>query len=228
MDTKFYEFKRQNGTYLKVFSKEGNFFRGETFHAERYVKEELIESFEVKEKIIGNFCNLYKNMFYLANRNPHFISKVFLLERLESFIQSELYIKMLSYFMGGLHIHFYDNVKGFNLTSNHDQFSLIAEGDKCKVSFKERDFFSYKFLENGKRINTFISREEAELFLSVIGLKFFYDKNYKPALLANKVRKNYISERDSLYITSLTYEEFKWGKSHGYEVIKRYIDGYYK
>ena len=229
MEIEYYNFYKYPNAYLRIFSKEKSFLgkEWETFHAERYVDGRLIEKFKIAERIVGNFCQLYKNLFYLANRKPNFTSKTNLKNRLKPFIHSEIYQKMLGWFLGGLHIRFYDNNDGFKLTSNYEQFVLIADNNRCAISFTEKDLVNYKVLENGRKINATITREEGELFLCVIGLKFFYNNNFVPILLNREPMTKNVNDRNSIYLIEFCHDIHIWSKSIAYEVIDKYINDYY-
>lgn len=215
---KVYFLNSRIDSYLRIYSK-NSILGGISYYAERHCDGKLCRKYQIEEKAITPFITFYDNIFRIANRRKwRFNNNMENTTRLKSFIESQLYRKMWDYFLGGLHILFSEDMFGFSLTANHNQFNLTANKEKCQFriignpKFKsiDPDFWNYN------DCNTMITREEGELFLSALAYKLWLELTTTPMVEIKSISN--ISS-DNYYLMGLTVNIHDWYKSVAYHVL---------
>lgn len=168
MDTQIFRTDRKDGSaHLIVFRRNASFFKKESFYANYYYNKKLHTVYDLEAEDVNQFCKLFSIVFEIADRKVWNFNKTDMFESLYPFIKSDLYRSMWAWFNGGFDIQsFTDN--GFDFSLKTPTFLLESSGDKCHVYV--HDSRETPFLKYEDSHNEFISREQGELFLAVIGI----------------------------------------------------------
>lgn len=171
MNTITYYINRLPQTYLSIdCSPKSSFFGKDKYYAKFFWHDELSHIIKIHPDMVNQFSNHYKYFFEIANRPLCHFSNEDINNNFPLFIESSIYQNMWGFFMGGEDIYFKEITDGFILKSYRNQFVIEATGESAslKIHTHYDNYPNYN-----KDIETTLTREQAELFIAVIGFRVY-------------------------------------------------------